>query len=160
MDISYWQTQTVTKPLYPDIEWNKPERHDQAGRLAIIGGNKLGFAGVAEAYSVALSTGVGEVRAQPGAERLRLADVDDPCIVIAEAVDPGLVGDALGSGEPAHPQPPLGGRRFMGLSASWTYRPGQPSTTWSSTTETSTGARPVVAGPVITAPSSAEKSDP
>ena len=62
MDISYWQTQTVTKPLYPDIEWNKPERHDQAGRLAIIGGNKLGFAGVAEAYSVALSTGVGDVR--------------------------------------------------------------------------------------------------
>ena len=62
MDASYWQTQTATEPLYPDIEWNKPERHDQAGRLAIIGGNKLGFAGVAEAYSVALSTGVGEVR--------------------------------------------------------------------------------------------------
>ncbi len=33
-----------------------------AGRLGIIGGNKLGFAGVAEAYSTALTAGVGEVR--------------------------------------------------------------------------------------------------
>lgn len=63
MDASYWQTQTATKPLYPDIEWNKPERHDQSGRLAIIGGNKLGFAGVAEAYTVATTAGIGEVRA-------------------------------------------------------------------------------------------------
>lgn len=63
MDVSYWQTQIATKPLYPDIEWNKPERHDQSGRLAIIGGNKLGFAGVAEAYTVATTAGVGEVRA-------------------------------------------------------------------------------------------------
>ena len=62
MDSSYWRKQSPDKPLFPDIQWNKPERHDQAGRLAIIGGNKLGFAGVAEAYSVALSTGVGEVR--------------------------------------------------------------------------------------------------
>ncbi len=59
----YWYKQDPAKPLYPDIEWNKPERHDQAGRLGIIGGNTLGFAGVAEAYSVALATGVGEVRA-------------------------------------------------------------------------------------------------
>lgn len=62
MDQSYWQQQTASKPLFPDIEWNKPERRDQAGRLGIIGGNKLGFAGVAEAYSCALTTGVGEVR--------------------------------------------------------------------------------------------------
>lgn len=32
------------------------------GRLGIIGGNKLGFAGVAEAYTTALTTGAGEVR--------------------------------------------------------------------------------------------------
>ena len=63
MDVSYWQTQIATKPLYPDIEWSKPERHDQSGRLAIIGGNKLGFAGVAEAYTVATTAGIGEVRA-------------------------------------------------------------------------------------------------
>jgi len=62
MDYSYWKKQTSDKPLYPDIEWSKPERRDLAGRLGIIGGNKLGFAGVAEAYSVALQTGAGGVK--------------------------------------------------------------------------------------------------
>lgn len=58
----YWHRQEPGKALYPDIEWSKPEQRSQAGRLGIIGGNKLGFVGVAEAYSTALSTGVGEVR--------------------------------------------------------------------------------------------------
>lgn len=58
----YWQKQLPNQPLYPDLEWSKPERRDLAGRLGIIGGNKLGFAGVAEAYSAALTAGVGEVR--------------------------------------------------------------------------------------------------
>ena len=62
MDYTYWRKQNSTKPLFPDIEWNKPERRDQAGRLGVIGGNKLGFAGVAEAYSTALATGAGHVR--------------------------------------------------------------------------------------------------
>lgn len=58
----YWHRQEPNKPLYPDIEWSKPEQRSQAGRLGIIGGNKLGFAGVAEAYGTALSTGIGETR--------------------------------------------------------------------------------------------------
>jgi len=58
----YWQRQDLARPLFPDVEWNKPEQRSQAGRLGIIGGNKLGFAGVAEGYSVALQSGVGEVR--------------------------------------------------------------------------------------------------
>ncbi len=62
MDLSYWQRQTAKEPLFPDIEWEKPEQKAQAGRLGIIGGNKLGFAGVAEAYSVAYQTGVGSVK--------------------------------------------------------------------------------------------------
>lgn len=62
MDRTYWQKQTSSKPLFPDIEWNKPERRDQAGRLGIIGGNSLGFAGVAESYATALQAGVGQVR--------------------------------------------------------------------------------------------------
>jgi hypothetical protein len=59
---SYWHRQTPGKPLYPGIEWSKPEQRAQRGRLGIIGGNKLGFAGVAEGYSTALASGVGEVR--------------------------------------------------------------------------------------------------
>lgn len=58
----YWHRQEPGKPLYPDIEWSKPEQRSQSGRLGIIGGNKLGFVGVAEAYSAALTAGVGEVR--------------------------------------------------------------------------------------------------
>ena len=59
---SYWHRQTPEKPLFPDIEWSRPEQRSQRGRLGIIGGNKLGFAGVAESYSAALEAGAGEVR--------------------------------------------------------------------------------------------------
>jgi hypothetical protein len=62
MEHPYWHRQAPGSPLYPDIAWSKPEQKSQAGRLAIIGGNKLGFAGVAEAYGNALQCGVGEVR--------------------------------------------------------------------------------------------------
>lgn len=62
MDYDYWKKQASDTPLFPDIEWNKPEQRSKAGKLAIIGGNKLGFAGVAEAYSVATEAGVGQVR--------------------------------------------------------------------------------------------------
>lgn len=62
MENMYWKKQTTNKPLYPDVEWNKPEQRSQAGRLGIIGGNKLGFAGVGEAYSVATASGVGATR--------------------------------------------------------------------------------------------------
>lgn len=62
MDNTYWKKQTDSKPLYPDVEWNKPEQRSQAGRLGIIGGNKLGFAGVGEAYGIAAAAGTGEVR--------------------------------------------------------------------------------------------------
>lgn len=62
MDYDYWKKQSTGTPLYPDIEWSKPERKSHAGRLGIIGGNKLGFAGVAEAYGVAVEAGVGQTR--------------------------------------------------------------------------------------------------
>lgn len=58
----YWKQQQPDAALYPDIEWAKPEQRSNRGRLGIIGGNKLGFAGIAESYSVALTTGAGEAR--------------------------------------------------------------------------------------------------
>lgn len=61
-DYPYWDQQTSEKPLFPDIEWAKPEQRAQAGRLGIIGGNKLGFMSVAESYETALKTGAGEVK--------------------------------------------------------------------------------------------------
>jgi hypothetical protein len=63
MKHSYWLTQSSTKPLFPDIEWNKPEQRAHAGKLAIIGGNKLGFVAIRDAYAVATELGAGQVRA-------------------------------------------------------------------------------------------------
>jgi len=42
MELAYWQCQTPEQPLFPDIEWNKPEQRSRAGKLGIIGGSKLG----------------------------------------------------------------------------------------------------------------------
>lgn len=62
MDFDYWLRQTDT-PLFPDIEWAKPERKSLAGKLAIIGGHSGGMLAVAESYREALAAGVGETRA-------------------------------------------------------------------------------------------------
>jgi NAD(P)H-hydrate repair Nnr-like enzyme with NAD(P)H-hydrate dehydratase domain len=62
MDLTYWRRQEPGKPLFPDLEWAKPERRDQAGKLLIIGGNKLGFAAVADGYQTALQAGVGQAK--------------------------------------------------------------------------------------------------
>lgn len=62
MDTSYWDRQEAGTPLFPDVEWNKPEQRTRAGKLAIIGGNKLGFASVAMAYDEASQLGAGQIR--------------------------------------------------------------------------------------------------
>jgi len=61
MQQDYWLKQT-DKLLFPDLEWSKPEQRSKAGKLGIIGGNKLGFASIAESYQTALETGAGEVK--------------------------------------------------------------------------------------------------
>jgi hypothetical protein len=63
MKPSYWHTQTPATPLFPDIQWSKPQQRALAGKLVLIGGNKLGFAAVASAYEAALAAGIGECRA-------------------------------------------------------------------------------------------------
>ena len=60
--LSYWLKQSPTKPLFPNVQWNKPEQRGHAGKLGIIGGNKLGFSAVGDAYMGALDAGVGSVR--------------------------------------------------------------------------------------------------
>ena len=59
MKPSYWHVQDPANPLFPDIEWSRPEQKSLAGRLLIIGGNKLGFAAVAAAYEIAQQAGIG-----------------------------------------------------------------------------------------------------
>jgi NAD(P)H-hydrate repair Nnr-like enzyme with NAD(P)H-hydrate dehydratase domain len=61
MNPSYWRRQT-SKPLFPELEWSRPENQRQAGKLLIIGGHAQGFAGPAEAYAAAQTAGVGVSR--------------------------------------------------------------------------------------------------
>lgn len=59
----YWLKQDSNAALFPDIAWNKPEQRSHAGKMAIIGGNKLGFVAVRDAYEVATVMGAGSIRA-------------------------------------------------------------------------------------------------
>jgi NAD(P)H-hydrate repair Nnr-like enzyme with NAD(P)H-hydrate dehydratase domain len=61
MEQAYWVRQ-ADKPLFPELEWSRPETKTQAGKLLIVGGNAHGFAAPAEAYGTALKAGVGSVR--------------------------------------------------------------------------------------------------
>lgn len=56
---TYWLKQT--KPLFAELEWNKPERRNQAGRLFIIGGNIHNLGAPAKAFEIAKHHGIGEV---------------------------------------------------------------------------------------------------
>lgn len=58
----YWRQQATDKALFPDVEWSKPEQRSHAGKLGVIGGNKLGFLAVGDAYVVASDIGIGQVR--------------------------------------------------------------------------------------------------
>jgi len=57
-----WQRQAKNKPLFPDLEWSRPENKQHAGKLLIIGGNAYGFASPAEAYQEAAKAGIGTAR--------------------------------------------------------------------------------------------------
>lgn len=61
MDHAYWLRQT-DKPLFPELEWSRPETKLQAGKLLIAGGNAHGFAAPAESYGLAQKAGIGSIR--------------------------------------------------------------------------------------------------
>jgi len=58
MDTPYWLRQ-IDKPLFPELEWSRPETRTQAGRLLIVGGNGYEFKVPANAYGDALDAGIG-----------------------------------------------------------------------------------------------------
>ncbi len=60
--MDYWLKQTKDNPLYPDLEWEKPEQRDLRGRLLIVGGNLHSFAAPAQAYSATIDREVGYAR--------------------------------------------------------------------------------------------------
>lgn len=56
---NYWKKQTKEKPLFPNLNWDKPENKQHAGKLLIIGGNTHEFSAPGLAYAVAEKTGIG-----------------------------------------------------------------------------------------------------
>lgn len=62
MSPDYWLRQTHDKPLFPELEWSRPETRMQAGKLLIVGGNAHGFAAPAEAYAESARAGIGTAR--------------------------------------------------------------------------------------------------
>ena len=61
MDQGYWVKQT-DKPLFPELEWSRPENKQQAGKLLVIGGNRFGFVEPSEAFRAAEVAGIGTAR--------------------------------------------------------------------------------------------------
>lgn len=58
---NYWQKQGA-EPLFPDLQWSRPENRAIAGKLLIVGGNTHGFAAPAKAYTAAQQAGIGTIR--------------------------------------------------------------------------------------------------
>ena len=59
MDHTFWQKQPNDKPLFPELEWSRPENRQHAGKLLIVGGNGYEFKAPANAYGDALDAGIG-----------------------------------------------------------------------------------------------------
>lgn len=96
MQFDYWRKQTPGKPLFEDIAWQRPEHKNLAGKLLIIGGNKLGFAAVAQAYNDALEAGVGECRAVlPDALKPAIHKFALDCVYVPTNPSGGMSKDAL-----------------------------------------------------------------
>lgn len=62
MQPEFWHKQQAGKPLFPQLEWSRPENRQTAGKLLIVGGNLHGFAAPAEAYSESIAAGIGMSR--------------------------------------------------------------------------------------------------
>jgi NAD(P)H-hydrate repair Nnr-like enzyme with NAD(P)H-hydrate dehydratase domain len=94
--LDYWLKQTTDKPLFPDIEWQRPEQKALRGKLLIIGGNKLGFAAVAQAYNDALAAGAGECRViLPDALKPVIDKQAFDCLFVPSNPSGGMSKDAL-----------------------------------------------------------------
>lgn len=96
MDRDYWLKQQPGSPLFPNIEWEKPEQKSRAGKLLIIGGNAHGFAAVAQAYQDALQAGAGECRVVlPDALKKTIDQLALDCVFVPTNPSGGITKDGL-----------------------------------------------------------------
>lgn len=93
---NYWRKQDPAKPLFPDIEWSKPEQASARGKLLIVGGSKLGFVTVGKAYQTALNVGAGKVKvALPDILKKTLPDSTHDTIFLPANQSGGFAKDSL-----------------------------------------------------------------
>lgn len=59
--LPYW-VQQGDEQAFPKLLWSRPETKHAAGKLLVVGGYAQSFAAPAEAYTTALSAGIGETR--------------------------------------------------------------------------------------------------
>ncbi len=96
MDYDYWQKQKPGAPLFPQIEWDKPEQKSLAGKLLIVGGNAHGFASVAQAYADAQKAGAGECRViLPDALKQKIGSSVLDCVYVPTNTSGGITKDSL-----------------------------------------------------------------
>jgi ADP-dependent NAD(P)H-hydrate dehydratase / NAD(P)H-hydrate epimerase len=95
-DFDYWQKQDPGEPLFPDIEWQKPEQKALAGKLLILGGSAHGFAAVAQGYADAQKSGVGECRVVlPDALKKTIDAQAYDCVFVPTNASGGITKDSL-----------------------------------------------------------------
>ncbi len=96
MNLDYWLKQTPTEPLFPDIEWQRPEHKSLAGKLLIVGGNAHGFAAVAQAHGDATKAGIGECRVVlPDALKKAIDPLALDCVFVPTNHSGGITKDSL-----------------------------------------------------------------
>jgi NAD(P)H-hydrate repair Nnr-like enzyme with NAD(P)H-hydrate dehydratase domain len=96
MDFDYWLKQEPKAPLFPDIEWQKPQQKALSGKLLLLGGNAHSFAAVAQAYSDAITAGVGECRVVlPDALKKSIDPLALDCLFVPTNQSGGLTKDSL-----------------------------------------------------------------
>jgi len=62
MDSTYWQIQSKTTPLFPNLHWSQPEYKELSGKLVIIGGSINGFNELSKCFSDANKAGAGTIK--------------------------------------------------------------------------------------------------
>lgn len=58
----FWHKQGAEKPLFPELQWSRPENRQLAGKLLIVGGNLHAFRAPAEGYTESMKAGIGTAR--------------------------------------------------------------------------------------------------
>lgn len=80
MENTYWQKQSKSEPLFPDLLWSRPENKRLAGKLLIIGGNKFNFSAPGQAYEASVKAGVGVAKVlMPDALKKTIGRVLENC---------------------------------------------------------------------------------